>query len=602
MAQVIADRRDIDFVLHEQLEVENLSKHPLFADFDKETVDMIVSTARDLALRYIHPTLKIGDEIGCKYENNKVITPDEFKTAWQAMKEGDWFAIDRPREAGGQGMPCTVAAAARTYMIGANMGLMFPVHLIHGPGMLIELFGTEEQKALYLHNLYTGTWGCTMMLTEPDSGSDLSHLKTTATRNPDGTFNITGNKIFTSCGDQDLTENIIHLVLGRIKGAAPGAGGISLFLVPKFRINPDGSLGERNDVYCTGIENKMGHHSTPSCSMTLGGRGACIGTLLGPENTGLSSMFVMMNKFRHIVGIQGMSVASSAYLYALAHARNRIQGARLGDPEMTPIPIINHPDIRRMLMTMKMITEGTRSMLYYIANVEDKRDTAETPREREIYDNVLNFLIPVAKSYVTDRAVEICNLGMQIFGGYGYIKEYPTEQLVRDVKILTIYEGTNGVQSMDLMGRKLMIKGGRLFRDFLGEVRKSLESFKDVPDIRAFVQAMEAAVDKLEAVGEHLTRTVKGGDLENAYLYACPFMDVVGDIMVAWMLLWRAVVAKRKFATGEPIPDPDFYTGQIHTAETCMRTMLPVTSARMAVILDSCNAPMEITDEAFGGR
>jgi alkylation response protein AidB-like acyl-CoA dehydrogenase len=587
-------------VLHEQLEVANLSQHQLYEDFDKEMVDLIISTARDMAVREIFPTLKIGDEIGCKYENNHVITPNEFKRAWQALKEGDWFAIDRPREFGGQGMPATVATAARNYMVGANMGLMFLVLLIHGPGMLIEMFGSEHQRKLYLEKLYSGEWACSLMMTEPDSGSDLSHLKTTATRNSDGTFSLTGNKIFITYGDQDLTDNIIHVVLGRIKGAPSGARGVSLFLVPKIRINSDGSLGERNDVYCTGIEKKMGQHSAPSCAMTMGGRGECIGTLLGPENKGLSSLFVMLNHFRQIIGMQGMSMACSAYLYALEHARNRFQGSRLGTKDPSPISIINHPDIRRMLMIMKMYTEGTRSLLYYIANCEDKKAVSKSSEEKEKFQNLVDFLIPVAKSYVTDRAVEICNLGMQIFGGYGYIKDYPVEQLVRDVKILTIYEGTNGIHAIDLMGRKLMLKGGRLFRDFMSEVWRTVDTAKEIAGIDVFAQKVRNAVEKLEAVVSHLVNTAKGPDIEHAYLYASPFMDVTGDVIMAWMLLWRATVASRKLMEEENILDQAFYRGQIESAENFIRTVLPTTLARMGIIMDACTAALTISDEAFG--
>ncbi|BBO80965.1 acyl-CoA dehydrogenase [Desulfosarcina ovata subsp. sediminis] len=601
MAQTIADRRDIDFVLHEQLDVASLRQYPRFADFDRETVDLILDTASDLAVREILPTLKVGDTVGCRYENNVVVTPEAFKQAWRALRAGDWFAIDRPREAGGQGMPSSVAAAARSYLIGANMGMMFPVHLIHGPGMLIEMFGSDAQKAIYLEKLYAGTWGCSMMLTEPDSGSDLSNLKTTAVRNADGTFLITGNKIFTSFGEQDLTDNIIHLVLGRIQGAPRGARGISLFLVPKFHINGDGSLGPRNGIYCTGIENKMGHHGTPSCSMSLGANGDCSATLLGPENQGLAVMFHMMNKFRQIVGNQGMSISSVAYLHALEHARQRIQGVRPGDKKYQPVTIINHPDIRRMLMTMKVYIEGTRSMIYYIAHCEDKQAVAETEQEERTLGEIIDFLIPVAKAFITDRAVEICNMSMQIFGGYGYIKDYPVEQLVRDVKILTIYEGTNGVQAMDLAGRKLMMQNGRLPATMIVKMRKCVAQSRANTATRPLAEKIDTAIDQFEGIVAHLQSLGQGKGVSELYLYAYPFMEVVGDMTVAWMLLWRASVAAGKIAqTGDPVAT-DFYRGQLLSAEHFVRTMLPVTLARMQVIRATCTAATDIADGAFGG-
>jgi alkylation response protein AidB-like acyl-CoA dehydrogenase len=319
-------------------------------------------------------------------------------------------------------MPRTVALAASDYMNGANFAFMMYPGLTHGAGKLVENFGSDQQKALFLKKLYTGEWTGTMLLTEPEAGSDVGALTTTAVKNEDGTYSITGNKIFISSGEHDLAENIIHPVLARIEGAPEGTKGISLFIVPKVWVNDDGSLGEPNDVVCTGVEEKMGIHGNATCSMSLGSKGKCRGLLLGEANKGMRSMFLMMNEARLLVGIQGFSCASAAYIHAVNYARQRIQGRHLMnmmDKSAPAVPIIQHPDVRRMLLTMKVYVEGMRSLLYYVGMCDDRIHIADNDRDKAKYQGI----IPIAKGYITDRAFEVCNLGVQIFGGYGYIRE-----------------------------------------------------------------------------------------------------------------------------------------------------------------------------------
>ncbi|MCK5517003.1 MAG: acyl-CoA dehydrogenase, partial [Desulfobulbaceae bacterium] len=493
MAQVIADRRDIDFVLHEQFQVGDLSKHEMFADFNKKVVDMVITEARNLAMKEILPTQKIGDEVGCKYANNEVTTPEEYKRAWELLAEGEWMALSRDPEVGGQGMPETLAQAATNYFTGGNMALMLFVSLTHGAARLIESFGSEEQKATYLKNMYTGKWTGTMLLTEADAGSDLGALTTSAVKNPDGSYSITGNKIFISSGEHDLTENIIHPVLARIEGAPEGSRGISLFLVPKYFVNDDGTLGDRNDAYCTGIEEKMGIHGSPTCSLALGSKGGCKGWLIGEENKGLRQMFLMMNEERLMVGGQSLACASSSYLHALEFARTRVQSAAIGSKDKKPATIINHPDIRRMLLTQKMYVEGIRSLILYVANCEDKALIADSKEEKEKYGNLVDMLIPICKGYASDRAVDVCNLGIQIFGGYGYTSDYPVEQLLRDVRICPIYEGTNGIQAMDLLGRKLGMKNGILFTNLVDEIKKTVTNAKEIDSLEDLAEKVEMA-------------------------------------------------------------------------------------------------------------
>jgi alkylation response protein AidB-like acyl-CoA dehydrogenase len=601
MAQLIADRKDVDFVLHEQFQISELSRHGRFAEFNKQVIDMIITEARTLAIKEILPTRKIGDRTGCRYENGEVRTPAEFKRVWKHLIDGGWFAPSADTQWGGQGMPKTLAIAAQDYLVGANLALLMVVVLNHGAGRLIERFGTDKQKRLYLKKIYSGEWGGTMLLTESESGSDLGSLTTSAVKNPDGTYSLTGGKIFISAGDHDLTENIINPVLARIEGAPEGSRGISLFLVPKIHVNDDGSLGERNDIVCAGIEEKMGLHGSPTCSMSLGNKGKCIGTLLGEENKGLSAMFLMMNSARLMVASQGLACASSSYMHALSFARTRIQGALLGERDKRPVPIIRHPDVRRMLLTMKAYTEGMRSLLYYIAWCEDRKSISKNSEEKERYQNRIDFLIPVAKSYVTDRSVDICNIGIQVHGGYGYTSEYPVEQLLRDVRITSIYEGTNGIQAIDLLGRKLTMNEGKLFADLMDDIRQTVTEAKRITTIRPMADRVETAVYRLIQAANHVRQMASGSEAPKAFAYACPFLDVTGDVAMAWMLLWRAMLAVNKQSTDVPKADVSFYQGQVKSAEFFIRSVLPVTFGRIDSILDACGAPMEISNESFGG-
>ena len=602
MAQILADRRDISFVLHELYEIGNLSQYEKYADFGPKVMDMVVNEARNLAVKEIYPTWKTGDEEGCTYANGKVTTPEGFKAAWDLLVDGEWMAIDRNVDWGGQGMPEALAMAAREYLVAGNMALMMIAMLNYGSGKIIEFFGNDKQKELYLKKVYSGQWGATMMLTEPEAGSDLSALTTTATRNDDGTYSLVGNKIFITAGETDLAENIIHPVLARIEGAPAGSKGISLFLVPKIWVNDDGSLGERNDIVCTGIEEKMGLHGSPTCSMSLGSKGKCIGTLLGEENKGLMSMFYMMNEARLSTGSQGLSCSSASYLHALDYARTRLQGSMIGAKEKKQVAIINHPDVRRMLMNMKMNVDGMRSLHYYIASREDFKQFVDDAAEKEKMQNVIDILIPIAKGYVTDRAVEVCNIGIQIFGGYGFTKEFPVEQLSRDVRITAIYEGTNGIQAIDLLGRKLGMKGGQLLTDLVEEMKKTIDLAKGMDPLKALGEKTETVMQEWENAARHLSETASGPNMLKGYAHACPLMQITGDVVMAWLLLWRAVVATQKLEGKAKKKDIAFYQGQVQTAEYFIRTVLPITSGLVNTVLDTCGVAVEMDDASFGGK
>ena len=602
MAQILADRRDISFVLHELYKIGNLSQYEKYADFGPKVMDMVVNEARNLAVKEIYPTWKTGDEEGCKYANGKVTTPEGFKAAWDLLVEGEWLAMDRNVDWGGQGMPETLAMAAREYLTAANMALLMIAVLNHGSGKIIEIFGNDKQKELYLKKVYSGEWGATMLLTEAEAGSDLSALTTTATKNDDGTYSLVGNKLFITAGETDLAENIIHPVLARIEGAPAGSKGISLFLVPKFWVNDDGSLGERNDIVCTGIEEKMGLHGSPTCTMSLGSKGKCIGTLLGEENKGLMSMFYMMNEARLSTGTQGLSCSSASYLHALDYARTRLQGPMMGAKEKNQVAIINHPDVRRMLLNMKMFVDGMRSLHYYIASREDFKQFVDDKAEKEKMQNVIDILIPIAKGYVTDRAIEVCNIGIQIFGGYGFTKEFPVEQLSRDVRITAIYEGTNGIQAIDLLGRKLGMKGGQLLTDLVEEMKKTIDLAKGMDPLKALGEKTETVMQEWENAARHLSETASGPNMLKGYAHACPLMQITGDVVMAWLLLWRAVVAKQKLEGKVKKKDIAFYEGQVQTAEYFIRTVLPITSGLVNTVLDTCGVAIDMDDASFGGK
>ena len=604
MAQVIMDKRDVEFVLHEQLEVEKLAKHERFAEFTKKTVDLIIAEARNLAVKEMLPVLRIADEEGCKLENGTVKVPESFHRIYELFKEGEWISLCDDPKWGGQGMPTSVSMAVKNYFHGANFPFTLAILLSHGAGKLVENFGTEKQKNLFLKKMYTGEWSGTMLLTEPQAGSDVGALTATAVKNADGTYSITGNKIFISSGEHDLVENIIHPVLARLEGAPPGTSGISLFLVPKIWVNDDGSLGEFNDVVCTGIEEKMGIHGSPTCSLTLGGKGKCRGTLLGEENKGMRAMFVMMNEARLDVGMQGLGCSSASFQNSLNYARERVQSRHLtaSGKDAPPVPIIQHPDVRRMLLSMKTCTEASRSILYYIGYCEDMIHISSDPAEKARYQGLIDLLIPIAKGYVTDRAFEVCSMGIQVYGGYGYTKEYPQEQYLRDCKITHIYEGTNGIQAMDLLGRKLGLNKGQPFRDLLAEIRQTIATAKNISGLEGLAGKMETAAAELEKTAAFIGKMAASEKAMTAYSHAYAFMDVTGDAVMAWMLLWRATVAGKKLQAGAKGKDAVFYEGQIAGARFYINTVLPITRGKMDVINAADSTVVDIAEDAFGGK
>jgi alkylation response protein AidB-like acyl-CoA dehydrogenase len=453
--------------------------------------------------------------------------------------------------------------------------------------------------------MFTGKWTGTMLLTEPEAGSDVGNLSATAVKNEDGTYAITGSKIFISSGEHDLVENIIHPVLARIEGAPAGTKGISLFLVPKYRVNDDGSLGEFNDVVCTGIEHKMGINGNATCSLTLGGKGQCVGELLGEENKGMRAMFLMMNEARLLVGMQGFCCASASYMNAVNYARERIQGKNLlqmMDPNAPSVPIIQHPDVRRMLISMKSYVEGMRSLLYYAGYLSDQMAVTDDDAEKSRLQGMLDLLIPICKGYVTDKAFEVCSTGVQVYGGYGFIREYPQEQLLRDCRITMIYEGTNGIQAMDLLGRKLGMNKGKPIMDLMVEIQKTIAQAKAIDSLAGSASKVEKALNRLGEVAMQLGATAMSPKVMNAFAFAHPFLEASGDVVMAWMLLWRGVIAATQLDAGAKKKDRPFYEGQQKSMQYFIQAVLPITMGKMDAIMTTCDAAIEISEDAFGGK
>ncbi|MEF8824255.1 MAG: acyl-CoA dehydrogenase [Desulfohalobiaceae bacterium] len=604
MAQQIADRRDIDFVMFEQFAVDQLSQYEQFAEFNKKTIEMIVKEARNLALKEILPTNKIGDEKGISLENGQVKVPEEFHRAYKLYCEGEWVGTTENPDYGGQGMPKSVGMGASDYLLGANTALNLYVGLTVGAGHLIEEFGTEKHKNMFLEKIYTGQWAGTMLLTEPQAGSDLGAITTEAQPNGDGTYSLSGQKIYITGGDQDMTENIVHPVLARIQGAPAGTSGISLFIVPKYWVNEDGSMGEFNDILCTGVEEKMGIHGSSTCTMNLGEKGQCKGILLGQENKGMRQMFLMMNQARLLVGMQGLALATSSYMNAVNYARERVQGRHLmnmADKSAPAVPIIQHPDIRRMLLNMKVYVDGMRSLIYYANLCEDMKNLAESEEEREKYQNIIEVLIPICKAYCTDKAVDVCDMGIQVYGGFGYTSDYPQEQLLRDCRITPIYEGTNGIQAMDLLGRKLGMKKGKAIMDLMGEVQNTITQAKEVSRVADSAEQVEKALNKLGEVSMNIGGKAASEEVMKAFANAYPFMEVSGDVTMAWMLLWRAKVAAQKLESAKK-KDAPFYEGQIKTMEYFVNSILPITLGKMDLINNLDATAVEMEEDHFGGK
>ncbi|AWY38640.1 acyl-CoA dehydrogenase [Pseudomonas putida] len=568
MSEYKAPLRDMRFVLNEVFEVSRLwANMPGLAEVvDEETAAAILEEAGKISAGSIAPLRRSGDEQGCAWDNGSVTVPHGFAEAYQAFAAGGWVGVGGEPRFGGMGMPKAISAQVEEMVASANLSFGTYPMLTAGACLSLNAHASEELKAAYLPNLYAGIWSGSMCLTEAHAGTDLGMIRTRAEPQDDGSYKVSGSKIFITGGEHDLTENIIHLVLARLPDAPPGPKGISLFLVPKVLVNADGSLGERNSLSCGSIEHKMGIKGSATCVMNFDG---ATGWIVDAPNKGLAAMFTMMNYERLGVGIQGLAQGERSYQSAVAYARDRLQsraptGAQNKDKAADPI--IVHPDVRRMLLTMKALNEGGRAFSSYVALQLDTAKYSEDPATRQRAQELVALLTPVAKSFLTDMALESTLHGQMIFGGHGYIREWGQEQLVRDVRITQIYEGTNGIQSLDLAGRKIVGSGGALYRLFASEVRHFTANAG--ADLGEFTQPLNAAVDTLDELTEWLLDRAQHNPNEVGAA-SVEYLQVFGYTAYAYMWALMAKAARGK--QGED----DFYASKLGTARFYFTRLLP---------------------------
>ncbi|RUR34188.1 acyl-CoA dehydrogenase [Vreelandella nanhaiensis] len=582
MNHYAAPVRDLRFVLEELLGHRSLNL-PDFSDTTPDVVEAVLDEAAKLAGDVWGPLNATGDRQGAKRQSDGSVTiPDGFTAAYQAYVDGGWNGIGVSEALGGQNLPEVVASAVQEMLHGANMALGLCPMLTAGAIEALAHHGSEQLQATYLPKLVEGAWTGTMNLTEPQAGSDLSKVRTKAVSEGDH-YRISGQKIYITWGEHDAAENIIHLVLARKPDAPEGNKGISLFLVPKFLVNADGSLGERNDVICASIEHKLGIHGSPTCTLSFGEQGGAIGYLVGEEGRGLNHMFTMMNEARHKVGIQGIGVAERACQHALAYARDRQQGRLPGSRGGKECSISEHLDVRRMLLSMRARTDALRALALYCAAQLDIARHGEEQSDRQAAQACVDVLIPVIKGFSTDQAVEIASTGVQVHGGMGYIEETGAAQLLRDARIAPIYEGTNGIQALDLAGRKLQRDRGEAFRALLSKVAATVERLHEQPALAQLGSALAAGLEDLTIAQQQVLEQGSDPDTgpDAVQGYATPFLTLTGHVLCAWQMGLAALNAQAAIEQGSGDP---FYTAKLQSAHFAITQWLPVGRAQRAVI------------------
>jgi hypothetical protein len=588
------NQKDIFFILKEQLNYGSVCSLERYKGLNEKALDLLVTEALRFARGVVDPLQEIGEQFGVKFEDGNVTCPAEFKKAFKQYGQDGWTAAVRDPVYGGQGFPHMMRIVVNDLMYGACQSFNMAPSLTHGAAHLIESFGDRELKERFIPKMFDGTWAGTMCLTEADAGSNLAALQTTAYPAGDH-YKIKGSKIFISWGDHNLTENIIHLVLARIEGAPEGVKGISLFVVPKMRMNPDGSIQGPNDVLCGGVEDKLGLHASPTCVLNFGNNDGCTGYLCGEADKGLAHMFQMMNAARINTGVSGMALAGTAYQNALEYAKGRIQGRDIAGRKSGEVPIIDHPDIRRMLLWMKAMVDGMRSMIYTGAFWQDYALELPEGDEKQHYANLLDFLTPIVKAYCSDMGFKVCETAIQCLGGYGFCKEYPLEQYLRDAKIMSLYEGTNGIQSMDLMGRKMRVNDGAPFLAYRKEIENFCLDNQEHPQLGRNVIALGKAFEKLTGIAEQMRDQMKSDPLQwasNTY----PALMAFGEITMTWRLLDMAVIAARNIEKGKK---NNFFTGKLLQATYFTEVTLPHTLASMDNALRQGREVVEMPEGAF---
>lgn len=604
MSDTLVNVRDIRFVLYEMLGVETLTEYEYFRDHSKETFDTAMDAAYKLAREICWPAYAEMDRIGVTYDtkSKKTHVPECMHRIWQAYKEGGWHGETAPAEFGGQQFPAAVGAATALMFNAANTAANMYIAGTFGAAGLIHSFGNDKLKKTYLEKLYAGEWGGTMCLTEPQAGSSLSDVKTTAVKANDGDYYLlTGTKCFISNGDQDMTENIIHPVLAKLPGAPPGVKGISLFIVPKYRIKEDASIGEFNDVVTAGLEHKLGIRANATATLSFGENGDCRGWLLGEPNRGLAYMFQLMNHARIATGLQATGLASNAYQHALQYARERLQGRKITekDPTTPQVPIIKHSDVRRMLLAQKATTEGLFALLAYAAFLGDKERFSPDETERMAAEAILGILTPVGKAYGSEASYDSIVLAIQCYGGYGFSEEFPLAQMLRDCKVFPIYEGTNGIQAMDLLGRKVVMKGGEAFRALLAQISKTTEEASQIGALQDLAGKVTAALNEVAETTTHLGGIAMAGDIELYIGSAVSYLSMFSRLVISWLFLWQSIVAQKTLDAGAGAADQRFYKGKLATARFYLNNELPYLHATAQILKSSERTALDFDEEWF---
>jgi acyl-CoA dehydrogenase len=582
MSRYVPPLEEHNFVLNHVAGLEEISKLNGYQHADPATVATILEEAGRFFADVIEPLNRTGDQEGSKLdEAGQVHTPAGFGDAYRKLVESGWPGAHAPADWGGGGLPYVVGVVIQEMFKTSNMAFSLAGMLTQGAVEAVHIHGTEEMKSLYLEKLVSGEWTGTMTLTEPEAGSDVGALRTKAVRHDDGTYRLFGTKIFITWGDQDLTDNVIHLVLARTEDAPPGTRGISMFLVPKFILDEHGEPGERNDYKIVSLEHKLGIHASPTCVVAFGdgGEGA-VGYLVGDEMEGMRNMFTMMNAARIGVGMEGLALSERAYQHALSYALDRIQGRPIGAESTESVPIVNHPDVRRMLLTMKANTEAMRCLLYVAARSGDLMLHAEFDDERERHSKRLALLTPIVKAWMTDLGVEMTSLGIQVHGGMGYIEETGAAQYFRDSRIAPIYEGTNGIQAMDLVLRKLPTDNGAVVSELIAEMSAVVSDLEGHDDLIRLGSELAKALEGLAETSTWLGQRLSSGEIDDALAGATPYLAQFGTVIGGWLMARSAIAAK----TEPSEHSPEFLFEKINTARFYGEHLLPRANGLVATI------------------
>ncbi|MEH6625145.1 MAG: acyl-CoA dehydrogenase C-terminal domain-containing protein [Motiliproteus sp.] len=597
MPEYKAPLREIRFVLHELLEMDkHYASLPGAEEATPELIDAIIEEGAKFAENELAPLNRIGDQEGCKWQDGEVITPTGFKAAYDKFVEGGWPSLAHKPDLGGQGLPESIGIVINEMVGTANWSWGMYPGLSHGAMNTLDAHGTEAQQQTYLVPLIEGRWTGTMCLTESHCGTDLGLLRTKAEPNADGSYAITGTKIFISAGEHDMAENIIHIVLARLPGAPEGTKGISLFIVPKFNVNDDGSLADRNGVSCGSLEHKMGIHGNATCVMNFDG---ARGYLIGSANKGLNCMFTFMNTARIGTALQGLAHTEFAFQNSLTYCRERLQMRALTGPkaEDKPAdPIIVHPDVRRMLLTQKAFAEGGRALAYFAAQQVDIVNDSEDASKREEADQLLSFLTPIAKAFMTETGFEAANLGLQCFGGHGYIAEWGMEQNVRDSRISMLYEGTTGIQALDLLGRKVLMSQGEALKSFTKIVHKFCQSEVDNQQMQPYIEPLQA----INKEWGELTMKIGAAAMQNRDEVGSASVDYLmysGYAVLAYFWARSALVAQQALAAGTS--EEDFYQTKLATANFYFKRLLPRTRSLAVTMVSGADTLMELDEDKF---